>query len=235
MRTPDPHPLHSDAPIFGLVLRTPRLVLRPVWDEDIAGLVDATVSGIHPENEMPFAHPWSRQARPELFAGTAASVWRERAEQRSPEAWHISFAIREADGDGEWWRSPVIGRQDISARNFAVVKSINSGSWLTQRVQERGLGLEMRQAVLLWAFDHLGAEVATSGAYEWNTRSLGVSRRLGYRPNGVRRVMIEDRLDTEQELSLQRADLVRPDWTLEIEGMAGVREALGIDAAQVSR
>lgn len=58
------HPLAATLPLFGLVLKTPRLVLRPVWDEDINGMADAAVAGIHPEDEMPFAFPWTRDPPP---------------------------------------------------------------------------------------------------------------------------------------------------------------------------
>ncbi|GAP55455.1 hypothetical protein AHiyo6_20200, partial [Arthrobacter sp. Hiyo6] len=49
-------------------------------------------------------------------------------------------------------------------------------------------------AVALYAFDYLGAELATSEAAVWNQQSLGVSRSLGYdstessgRPGAARR------------------------------------------------
>jgi RimJ/RimL family protein N-acetyltransferase len=38
----------------------------------------------------------------------------------------------------------------------------------------------MRAAVLTYAFDHLGKDVARSGAIAGNPQSLGVSRKLGY-------------------------------------------------------
>ena len=43
----------------------------------------------------------------------------------------------------------------------------------------------MRGAVLALAFDGLGAESATTEAFVDNPASAGVSRALGYRPNGT--------------------------------------------------
>jgi len=43
----------------------------------------------------------------------------------------------------------------------------------------------MRTAVLGLAFDHLGAMAAVTSARTDNAASLGVSRHLGYRDNGV--------------------------------------------------
>jgi len=42
----------------------------------------------------------------------------------------------------------------------------------------------MRTAVLALAFDGLAAEAAITSAWHDNDASLGVSRSLGYRPNG---------------------------------------------------
>ena len=47
------------------------------------------------------------------------------------------------------------------------------------------MGTRMRAAVLAFAFDSLGAEVAVTSAWHDNVASLGVSRRLGYEDNGV--------------------------------------------------
>lgn len=54
--------------------------------------------------------------------------------------------------------------QDVSAHEFPLLRTVHSGSWLTQSVQGRGIGREMRAAILLLAFDHLGAAAALSEA-----------------------------------------------------------------------
>jgi RimJ/RimL family protein N-acetyltransferase len=65
---------------------------------------------------------------------------------------------------------------------------VKTGSWLGRDFQGRGLGKEMRAAVLALAFDGLGAEVAETEAFVVSTASAGVSRSLGYEPNGVGRL-----------------------------------------------
>lgn len=45
----------------------------------------------------------------------------------------------------------------------------------------------MRAAVLGLAFDGLGARYAVSDAFTGNAASLGVSRKLGYRDDGIAR------------------------------------------------
>jgi RimJ/RimL family protein N-acetyltransferase len=56
------------------------------------------------------------------------------------------------------------------------------------------------------AFDHLGAEAAITSAWHDNTASLGVSRSLGYRDNGVSSLARGAGVDTLVHLRMTRAD-----------------------------
>ena len=79
----------------------------------------------------------------------------------------------------------VVGVQDVFAKHFATTRTVTTGSWLVQRAQGRGIGKEMRAAVLHLAFAGLGAVEAYTDAFEDNPASLGVTRALGYEPNGA--------------------------------------------------
>jgi hypothetical protein len=57
-------------PLFGLALRTPRLSLTPVRDEQLPELVDAVLAGIHDPAEMPFGVPWRDAPRDVLVRET---------------------------------------------------------------------------------------------------------------------------------------------------------------------
>jgi hypothetical protein len=46
-------------PLRNLVLRTPRLELRPDDDEGLLELVEVADGGVHPAEEMPFTVPWT--------------------------------------------------------------------------------------------------------------------------------------------------------------------------------
>lgn len=210
-----PAPLVRVWPLFGLVLTTPRLVLTPVRDEHLPDLVDAVLAGVHDPAEMPFSVPWTDAPRDVLIPATARHQWRIRA-GISAEDWTINFAVLH--------EGRVIGVQDLMARSFPLLRRVGSGSWLTQSVHGRGFGTEMRAAVLQFAFDHLGATSAASEAADWNVASLGVSRRLGYVPNGT--ALVEGRpgeVQMLQNLVLAREDFLRPEWTVEVQG---ARDAL---------
>ncbi len=74
--------------------------------------------------------------------------------------------------------------QGVDARDFAHLRTVATGSWLSQTVQRQGYGREMRAAVLGFAFDGLEARLATTEAFLDNPASNAVSRSLGYEENG---------------------------------------------------
>ena len=205
-------------PLFSLRLRTPRLELRLMRDDDLPAVVEAVLAGIHPADRMPFDSPWT-DAEPEQLARDFAKYhWHLRTTVQ-PGTWTLDFVVLH--------EGRVIGMQDVRAENLARTKTVSSGSWLTRAAQGHGFGTEMRAAILLFAFDHLDVEVAESSAATWNASSLGVSRRLGYVDEGV--TVIEPRPgepNTMQKLRLDREDFARPDWPLEVHGAAAARAEL---------
>jgi RimJ/RimL family protein N-acetyltransferase len=99
----------------------------------------------------------------------------------------------------------VVGAQDMSAVEFATTKTFKTGSWLTKSVQGKGIGKEMRAAILHLGFEGLGAAVATTSAFHDNHSSLGVTRALGYEPNGESIEMRRDRADKQLHFRMTRA------------------------------
>jgi len=196
-------------PLFDLRLATPRLELRPITDLDIPAAVDAARSGIHEADRNPFSTPWTELPDDELGPNMARWYWRCRAEC-SPENWTLLLGI--------WHKGRFVGCQDVGAKEFATLKTVSTGSWLKQSLQGRGLGKEMRTAVVLWAFDWLRAEVAESEAAAWNSASLGVSRSLGYELNGTTRKAWGSQVQTVQHVRVTPETFNRPDWKLEVEG-----------------
>lgn len=211
---PDPWPL------WGLVLRTPRLELRPDDDSGLVELMAEACRGVHPPEQMPFTTPWTDAPQADMVRDGMAYHWSMRAASR-PDNWHIQFLIR-LDGR-------VIGAQGLEARNFAESREVSTGSWIGLRFHGQGIGTEMRAAVLMLAFDHLGALTARSDAFNDNPKSNGVSRRLGYQAE--RTEMVERRgvpaAHTRLLLTRDRFAAHRPDWPLKVEGLAEVRPLLG--------
>ena len=206
-------------PIFGLRLATPRLILRPVCDDDLAELVDLVLGGIHDPAEMPFLTPWTDAPRTELVAATLRYHWESRAASK-PTNWSVHFAVRS--------RGALIGSQEISGTNFAVTRTVGTGSWLGRPHHGQGFGTEMRLAVLDFAFDHLKATRAESAAFVDNPTSLAVSRKTGYTPNGD--AVVQRRpgeAAVEQRLLVTPATFRRPDWAVQVAGFEACRGSFG--------
>ncbi|MBG6083988.1 GNAT family N-acetyltransferase [Zhihengliuella flava] len=208
-------------PLFGLELRTPRLFLRVIRDEDLSPMVEAAASGIHPPERNPFTFPWTSVPGDQLPTNTAVHVWRTRAET-GPDQWTIPLGV--------WLDGAFVGVQDLRAARFTAVRSVTTGSWLRRSAQGRGVGREMRAAGLVYAFDYLGATEATSEAASWNAASLGVSHSLGYTENGSRRELWGDAVEDVTYVRITPQALRRPPWTLHVAGHDAVARFLGLGA-----
>lgn len=75
--------------------------------------------------------------------------------------------------------------QDLIGIEFAELGTVSTFSWLGPEYRGRGIGTEMRTAVLHLAFDGFGAQEAASEAFTDNEASNRVSEMLGYQPNGT--------------------------------------------------
>ena len=114
-------------------------------------------------------------------------------------------------------------------REFAALREVATGSWLGQKHQGKGIGTEMRAAVLHLAFEGLGAQTAVSSAWSDNKPSLGVSRKLGYTNDGVRRVMRRGKPVIDQRLRLDRATwAAKRTIPVRIEGLEPCLPLLGL-------
>ncbi|MEX2546610.1 MAG: GNAT family protein [Chloroflexota bacterium] len=162
--------------LFDLRIWTERLELRLPTEDELVGLMELAASGIHDPNEMPFGFAWTDQPSPLFERSFFQYHWSTRA----------TFAVDNWNLDlGVWSEGRLVGTQGIGAKQFAVIRTVSTGSWLAREFQGRGIGKEMRSAVLSFAFDHLGAYWATSGAFADNPASGKVSRSLGYEEDGI--------------------------------------------------
>lgn len=207
-------------PLFDLRLRTERLQLRLPTEEEVVELLSVAKAGIHPPEVMPFAVAWTDIPSPAFDRQFLQYHWRTRATW-SPEAWTLDLGVF-LDGRP-------IGTQGLFATEFPVLRTVNTGSWLGLRDQGRGIGREMRQAVLALAFDHLGARYAESSAFVDNPASAAVSRAIGYdengrtlkAPRGEARDLVRYRISAEQWRARSRP-------SVEVVGLGGCLELFGV-------
>jgi RimJ/RimL family protein N-acetyltransferase len=162
-------------PLFDLAVRTPRLELRYPDDDLALALAELALAPIHDPSTMPFTEPWTDAEPAFRPRGSLQHFWRLRG-SLDPASWSCPMATVV---DGE-----VVGMQDVMAKDFPVARTVKTGSWLTMSRQGQGIGKEMRAAILHLAFAGLGAEYAMTSAWHDNASSQGVTRALGYEPNG---------------------------------------------------
>jgi RimJ/RimL family protein N-acetyltransferase len=211
---------HPYWPLFDLVVRTPRLELRYPDDEMCVALAAVAAGDLFAGTGNQFRLDWTALPSPERERSSLQFFWRCRAEL-SPDHWNLPLAVV-VDGEPA-------GSQALHADDFTRTRSLDSGSWLAQKFQGHGLGKEMRSAMLHLAFDGLGAVEALSGAFESNTRSLRVSRAVGYDENGEQIMMRGDtaarvvnfRMDAAAFAPVRRNDVV-------IENLAPCLSLLGL-------
>jgi RimJ/RimL family protein N-acetyltransferase len=209
-------------PALGLRITAGPLELRGITDDVLAELCDLAERGIHDEGEMPFYVPWTEAPAGELARNTAQYHWRCRA-SFSPDAWDLNLAA--------YVEGRLVGTQGFSTCDYLVTRTGETGSWLGREHQGRGIGTSMRQALCAFLFDHLDAVEVTSGAFLDNPASLAVSRKVGYRPDGLRRLKRrEGELALNQRLTLTADDLVRGRHPVGVEGLAAFRRSIGLDS-----
>lgn len=211
---------HPYWPLFDLRVRTPRLELRYPNDDDLTAVAALAAKGIHPPDYMPFSVPWSRAPLGELEPNALRYFWRCRADSSSAE-WHLPMAVVV--------ERQIVGMQSMHTHDFARLRTFGTGSWLGQAHQGKGIGKEMRAAILHLGFDGFGAQRAESGAKDDNASSIGVSRGLGYEDNGDRILVVDGEVQREILFVLTREkwEQRRRD-DIVIEGLAPCLAFLGL-------
>ncbi|GAB1644422.1 GNAT family N-acetyltransferase [Krasilnikovia sp. MM14-A1259] len=188
-------------PVLGIRVRTRAMELFVPDLDALAVLAGLAAEGIYdPQNQYLPRTPvggWEDVPPPEAQRRFLRYYWAAFADWR-PERWNLMFA---ANAGGE-----IVGIQEIGAQHFSVTRTVSTGSWLGRRYQGTGYGKAMREAILHLAFDAFHAERADTAAWATNHASLGVSRALGYQPNGTATRAAEGRRVEQVNLTLRRSD-----------------------------
>ncbi|GGR69541.1 RimJ/RimL family protein N-acetyltransferase [Nocardioides luteus] len=182
-------------PIFGLVIRTPRLALRLPTDAELAQLAQVAADGVHEPTQRPFLTPWTEQPPLERARHVMQGAWGSRGDW-TPDDWSLGLTVFH---DGR-----PIGVVWVSATEFGRRREVSTTSWLGLPHHRHGFGTEARLGALTLVFDHLGGTYATSEAFPDNAASVGVSSRLGYEPDGISRDVRDGEVLISQRLRLSR-------------------------------
>lgn len=161
-----------------LTVTTPTLQLCGVSDDLLNQLAARVHSGQADADPPPFDDPMSLYlADPDLRVEKWRQGIRRGKVQFGSDSWRRYFVVV-VDGEP-------VGMQDLIAECFTTRRTVATFSWLATDFRRRGLGQEMRHAILQLAFEGLGAREATSSAFLDNDGSNAVSRALGYEKDGI--------------------------------------------------
>ncbi|MEW9547134.1 GNAT family N-acetyltransferase [Nonomuraea sp. NPDC050783] len=213
-------------PLFGLSITTPRLVLRIPSLQDLDEVGDRAAEGVHDEGFMPFLFPWTDGTPAERARNTVQYHFRRWATFTADD-WALEFAVLH--------EGRAVGTQGIMGKGFSVTRQVSTGSWLGRRFQGQGIGTEMRAAVLHLAFTGLGARHAVTEAFADNHASLAVTRKLGYREDGIALHVRKGEPAVMQRFRLTAEDWAAGDWSgtpgFEIHGLGPCLPLLGLGEA----
>lgn len=179
-------------PTFALRIRTPRLCLRLPELEELAALAELAGRGVHHPGDRPFLTPWTEGTPGDRARSVLRGHWSQ-LHSWQPQDWRLGLGVFLLDEEP-------VGMVTLRSRDFAVLREVTTSSWLGLEHQGCGIGTEARTGLLALAFDHLGASDATTEVFPDNHASQGVSRKLGYRPDGISRdargteALVSDRL-----------------------------------------
>jgi RimJ/RimL family protein N-acetyltransferase len=178
---------------------------------------------------MPFLQDWHRQrflpGSPDGFPTPSLAWWWTQRAQFAVDDWRLALTVR---CDGE-----LVGMQDLHARDFVQKRHVETGSWLGLPHQGQGIGTRMRQLVVGFAFDELGALECGSGYIVGNHSSAAVSRKVGYVAGGRHRIVQRTKAGEievdEQRVLVTPSTYVRPDGEVAVTGAAALRRVLTIE------
>jgi RimJ/RimL family protein N-acetyltransferase len=205
--------------LYGLRLATPKLELRLGTHAELLELGRLAERGVHPPEEMPFSIAWTDGVGTPGFLDGFVAFHEDSLASWAPEKWSLNLLV--------WAGGTLVGTQGVGAERFAAERSVATGSWLGMAHQRRGIGTEMRAAVLELAFRGLDAETAISAWLEGNEASRRVSEKLGYRVAGVRTESPRGEPVVAHQVELRRARWRCP-VPVQIEGLENCLPLFGV-------
>jgi RimJ/RimL family protein N-acetyltransferase len=195
-------------PLADLRLRSGDLLLRPMTEADLVPLAQLLPADVELNPFLPM--PGREWALAQTY-WHALGTW-------SIDDWRLQMVVLRGD--------ELLGFQELEGKDFVRLRTVDSSSWLATAARGSGVGKAMRAAVLGLAFGPLDAVAAVTSAWHDNGPSLGVSRSLGYRDNGVELVRRGDGVDEMVHLRL-----VREDWSgsaVQVDGFEPCRPLFGL-------
>ena len=172
-------------PLWDMRVRSGDVELAPLTETDLALLADLLPDDLELDPRATLFPGLGERAQRSVTVHQ--EYWRHLGTW-TPTRWRLNFGVRKS--------GQLIGMQELEGNDFPMLRTVDTSSWLVAEARGAGIGKVMRRAVLALAFDHLGGRAAITSAWRDNHASLGVSRSLGYLPNGESFMARGDGVDT---------------------------------------
>lgn len=210
---------HAYWPLADLRLTSGDLVLAPLAEADLSEVTARLPVDVELN---PDATRFDIDEATQRGVVVHQEYWRHRGTW-SPSAWRLNFAVRRG--------AELLGLQELEGTDFATLRTVDTSSWLVPGARGTGTGKRMRRAVLALAFGPLSARAAVTSAWHDNVASLGVSRSIGYQPNGESLLARAGGADTLVHLRLTREqwDETGAARDVTVEGFEPCRPFFGVD------
>lgn len=180
-------------PLYGLILRTPRLELRFPSEDELGTLAEVAAHGVNRPGQRTFLTPWPDLPPEKRGLFIVQNHWGCKAEWKTTN-WVLNLGV--------FVEGLPIGMVSLRGKEFSILREVTTGSWLGLEFQGKGFGTEARTALLHFAFEHLGAVAARTEVFQDNAPSQGVSRNLGYLPDGISRDVLDGQVVVSDRLRL---------------------------------
>ncbi len=206
-------------PPFGLVIRAGDLRLTPVADDDLPGLVELVLAGIHDPDWMPFDAPWTLAPPAELPRRYAQHYWEVRAAFR-PEDFTLDFAVRQRRAN--WWASRASPR--VTSR---CSEPPRPGPGWVRRSRDAGSAPGCGKPSAPSCSTCSARPRSPRPRSSTTPASLAVSRKVGYRSDGTVRKNRQGTPVDSRRLLLDPDAFVRGE-PIEVTGAEPLRAFLGV-------
>lgn len=160
-----------------MILETKRLILRPPRKEDWKDIMEGAGSMEIASMTAAIPHPYKKKDAL-WFINHSKEKWRKKKKK------DYTFCIELKS------EKKVIGATGIHKIN-TVDSKFETGSWINKKYWRKGYILEAKIPILDFGFNKLNLGKAETGAFVENKASQGMSLKIGFKKEGLKRKTIK--------------------------------------------
>lgn len=163
-------------PHAGLSISVGHMRLCWATDDMLAALAELAAEGEQPPQEHPFHSEWSLASPVERARWVLQQQWKHRGNVTEG-VLNFQLAVL--------YKDEPVGLQIARSVDWQTTRVAETGAWLGHKYQRQGWGTQMRALICELLFNGFDALEVHSASFVDNHGAIGVSRKLGFSPNGT--------------------------------------------------